>query len=170
MAIEKKEGATMTCQNCKTELVCHMSTYEGDFQNKLQWQNPDGSAHYKWNGVDDKGNAKFKCMLPETDTMVDKKSTQTVPQEHISTDNQLNEEHLKKKQEEIKNKPTVPTLEDDKAAKVISETELLNSIDTLVMATLKQYEVSPSPQKAGSFTKIIYDTYFAPKFEKASKI
>jgi len=159
--IPKTEGATMTCLECSTKLECHMSTYSGDFQNKLQWQNPDGSAHYKWNGTDDKGNAKFKCMIPETT------APKTTPTQEESDSNT---KHLKQKQEEIKNKEPVPPLDDEKAAKVISETELLNSIDTLVMATLKQYEVAPSPQKAGSFTKIIYDIYFAPKFEKASKI
>jgi len=158
MAIEKKEGATMTCQECSTKLECHMSNYKGDFQNKLQWQNPDGSAHYKWNGTDDKGQPKFKCVLPET------AAPETAPTQQ---ENDSNQKHLQEKQEEIKNKEPVPNLEDEKAAKVISETEMLNSIDTLVMATLKQYDAAPSPQKVGMFTKIIYDTYFAPKFEKA---
>jgi len=156
--IPKTEGATMTCLECSTKLECHMSNYKGDFQNKLQWQNPDGSAHYKWSGTNEDDTPKFKCVLPET------KAPETAPTQQETDSNQ---KHLQEKQEEIKNKPDIPKLEDDRQAKVIQETELLNSIDTLVMATLKQYDAAPSPQKVGMFTKIIYDTYFAPKFEKA---
>ncbi len=180
--VEKIEGATMTCQECKTDLVCHMSTYSGSYQNKLQWQNPDGSAHYKWSGTDKEGNAKFKCMLPETEPS-ETKPTHEKPDSkpkpppgwhdehgHLEKDQPTNEEHLKNKQNQIENLPPVPKLNEDKANKVTEETELLNSIEELVMATLKQYEVAPSWQKAGMFTRIIYDTFFAPKFEKASKL
>ncbi len=161
--VPKSEGATMTCLECQTKLECHMSTYSGSYQNKLQWQNSDGSAHYKWSGTDEQGNAKFKCMIPDT------KPPETKPTQQ-QIDKPTNEEHLQNKQKEIKNLPPIPKLDDEKTAKVIVETELLNSIEDLVMATLKQYEISPSPQKAGMFTRIIYNTYFAPKFEKASKI
>lgn len=57
---EKIEDAEMTCNNCGSDLVCHMSKYEGGFENKLQWQNSDGSAHYKW-----KSAGKFDCVLPK---------------------------------------------------------------------------------------------------------
>lgn len=182
--IPKTEGATMTCVECSTELECHMSTYSGSYQNKLQWQNPDGSAHYKWIGTDKDGNAKFKCVLPETKPPETKPTQQELDSKsktppgyhdedgHLVKDNSkpTNEKHLQERQDEIKNLPPVPKLDDDKASKVIQETELLNSIEELVMATLKKYEIAPSPQKAGMFTRIIYNTYFSPKFEKASKI
>ena len=58
MVVEKKEGATMKCNTCKTELVCHMSAYKGDYENKLQWQNPDGKPHYKYD------NGEYKCVMP----------------------------------------------------------------------------------------------------------
>lgn len=57
--VEKKDGAEMTCKSCDTELICHMSNYKGDFKNKLQWQNEDGTAHYKFNGKD------YSCNIPK---------------------------------------------------------------------------------------------------------
>ena len=48
--VEKQEGATMTCQHCGEELVCRMSEYRHPYGNKFQWQNQDGSAHYKYDG------------------------------------------------------------------------------------------------------------------------
>lgn len=57
--VEKKDGAEMTCKSCGTELICHMSNYKGDFKNKLQWQNEDGTAHYKFNGTE------YSCNIPE---------------------------------------------------------------------------------------------------------
>ncbi len=45
----------MTCHQCGDKLVCGMSNYKHPYTNKLQWQNPDGSAHYKYDG------GKFTC-------------------------------------------------------------------------------------------------------------
>lgn len=45
---EKKEGAMMKCSKCGLTLTCRMSNYAYPYQNKLQWQNDDGSAHYKF--------------------------------------------------------------------------------------------------------------------------
>lgn len=80
--VDKVEDAEMTCKSCGTDLVCHMSNYQAGFENKLQWQNQDGSAHYKWVSA-----GKFRCVLPEesdestksTSTVngADKKPTQT---------------------------------------------------------------------------------------------
>ena len=56
----KVEGAEMTCKGCGTELICHMSNYKGDFKNKLQWQNEDGTAHYSTNNGKD-----FTCNIPD---------------------------------------------------------------------------------------------------------
>ena len=52
----------MTCQQCGDKLFCRMSNYKHPYTNKLQWQNQDGTAHYKYDG------GKFTC------TGVDKKS------------------------------------------------------------------------------------------------
>jgi len=62
--VEKREGATMTCYQCGEKLVCRMSTYMHPYTNKLQWQNLDGTAHYKYD------SGKFTC------TGTDEKSRQ----------------------------------------------------------------------------------------------
>ncbi len=54
-----KEGETVTCK-CGTNLTARMKDYGGGYAPKLQWQNPDGSAHYNY----DAGTKKFSCMLP----------------------------------------------------------------------------------------------------------
>jgi hypothetical protein len=59
---EKKEGNTMTCNSCGTELICHMSSYKGNYKNQLQWQNEDGKAHYSTNNGKD-----FTCNVPKDD-------------------------------------------------------------------------------------------------------
>lgn len=48
--VEKKEGATMICHQCGDKLVCRMSNYKHPYTNKLQWQNQDGTAHFKFDG------------------------------------------------------------------------------------------------------------------------
>jgi len=53
--VEKQEGATMMCGNCGEKLICRMSNYKHPYTNKLQWQNQDGTAHYKYDG------GKFTC-------------------------------------------------------------------------------------------------------------
>jgi len=76
--IEKVEGATMICQECKEELECHMSKYEGNYEDKLQWQNKDGSAHYNFAGKNEDGSVRFKCVIPKK---VEAKPVQeTIPQ------------------------------------------------------------------------------------------
>ncbi|MFB5597644.1 MAG: hypothetical protein ACE5RJ_01320 [Nitrosopumilaceae archaeon] len=60
--VEKREGATMICHQCGDKLFCRMSNYKHPYTNKLQWQNQDGTAHFKYDG------GKFTC------TGVDKKS------------------------------------------------------------------------------------------------
>ena len=72
--VEKTDGAEMTCKSCGTELICHMSSYKGDFKNKLQWQNEDGTAHYKWISKE-----KYDCIIPNEIEL--KGETQTITQE-----------------------------------------------------------------------------------------
>ena len=52
----------MICHQCGDKLFCRMSNYKHPYKNKLQWQNQDGTAHYKYDG------GKFTC------TGIDKKS------------------------------------------------------------------------------------------------
>jgi len=44
---EKVLGEKDVCPFCKCEVVCGSKEYQG--QTTLQWQNPDGKAHYKPN-------------------------------------------------------------------------------------------------------------------------
>lgn len=55
----KKEGVKTTCNGCRSEIICRMSTYTG-YDNKLQWQNKDGTAHYSFIG------RKLTCNIPKT--------------------------------------------------------------------------------------------------------
>lgn len=62
----KKEGAKQTC-SCGTLLECHLKEYPG-FPAKLQWQNSDGSPHYKFAGtkiIDGKKVTQLNCKKPE---------------------------------------------------------------------------------------------------------
>jgi len=58
--VEKKEGATMTCKQCSSDLICRLKDYGGNYAPSLQWQNSDGAAHYKT--TDGKN---FSCNIPE---------------------------------------------------------------------------------------------------------
>lgn len=50
----------MICSQCDSELICRKKDYGGNFAPTLQWQNFDGSAHYKT--TDGKN---FSCNIPE---------------------------------------------------------------------------------------------------------
>ena len=70
MLVEKKEGATMICTQCGAKLVCGMSKYPHPYKNKLQWQNSDGSAHYKYD------SGKFSCTGKEKESKELKRAMQ----------------------------------------------------------------------------------------------
>ena len=140
--VEKKEGATMSCQNCGTELVCHMSSYKGDFQNKLQWQNQDGTAHYKFNG------SEYSCNIPESNP-------------------QTNDEFLNQKQEQIKNEQednekqiaekTESQFTKEQLEKIDQELDKLITIESFVTKKLTTGDLAPNPAKVGMYMKFIYD-------------
>ena len=60
--VVKKEGATQNCGRCGSDLICRVKDYGGNFAPTLQWQNYDGTAHYKT--TDGK---KFSCNIPDED-------------------------------------------------------------------------------------------------------
>ena len=67
---EKREGATMECRQCGVKLICRMSTYKHPYTNKLQWQNSDGTAHYKYD------DGKFACTGQDQESKQLKKALQ----------------------------------------------------------------------------------------------
>lgn len=98
----KKDGATMICNNCDTELICRMKEYGGNFASTLQWQNYDGTAHYKT--TDGKN---FTCNIPDEDetaqTRITSESAKTkdnAPPEMAKAGVQTNS-HLEEKIEEL---------------------------------------------------------------------
>ena len=44
--LEKKLGNKGNCPSCNAEIVCGEKEYKGEIT--LQWQNPDGTAHYSY--------------------------------------------------------------------------------------------------------------------------
>ena len=60
--VTKKEGAEMSCKSCGTDLICHNKEYGGNYAATLQWQNSDGTAHYKTSD-----GKNFSCNIPEED-------------------------------------------------------------------------------------------------------
>jgi len=64
----------MTCNQCDSELICRMKDYGGNFAPTLQWQNYDGSAHYKT--TDGKN---FDCNIPEDDETAQTRIPTTPP-------------------------------------------------------------------------------------------
>lgn len=80
--IEKKEGEVMNCLNCGRELICGWSKESENFKAKLQWQNSNGKAHYKFSGgaylcIDENGQIIPKEELPKN-TQVGKTYTEKV--------------------------------------------------------------------------------------------
>lgn len=50
----------MTCAKCSNDLICRTKEYGGNYPPTLQWQNYDGTAHYKT--TDGKS---YECNLPD---------------------------------------------------------------------------------------------------------
>ena len=63
---EKKQGVRTTCTKCRSDIICRMSLYT-NHENKLQWQNENGEAHYTDN------DKKYTCKIPITgdETMIE---------------------------------------------------------------------------------------------------
>ena len=74
MAAPDHEGQEMTCKSCGTELIAREKKYEG-FEPKLQWQNEDGTAHYKFAGP-----GKFKCNIPKSEEQKQEETMDIPPQ------------------------------------------------------------------------------------------
>lgn len=126
----------MTCTNCGTRLVCHMSEYKGDFKNKLQWQNSDSTAHYST-----KDGKNFSCnVLNEIEL-------------------KPNDEFLNKKQEEIKNQTESKVkLTDQQLIAIHDQIDTLLIIEKIVTARLQGVsDELPNPAKVGMYMKFLWD-------------
>lgn len=135
--VEKKEGNTMTCNNCGTKLICRIKEYSGDFEAKPQWQNENGEAHYHTNNGKD-----FTCNVPKDD-----ESQEVHTSESTVTTNTVNE-------------PT-PTIESeipqmDKITKgyVDKQLILIQQIEKRVFDVLG---ANANVQKVGMYVKLILE-------------
>jgi len=73
--VVKKEGATQTCGKCGTDLICRLRDYGGAYGSTLQWQNYEGSAHFKT--TDGKN---YSCNVPDEEEQEQTRiSTQSAP-------------------------------------------------------------------------------------------
>ena len=132
--VEKTEGATQTCK-CGTKLHCTkiISDWNGKKSEKLQWQNPDGTAHYHFNGHD------YICSITN--------EIETKP----------NDNYLKNKQQEIKNH-TKPKFTDQQLITIHDQIDVLIIIEKIVTARLQGSSTQlPNPAKVGMYMKFIYD-------------
>lgn len=62
MTDNKYEGVSKICSSCNSVLVCRMTQYV-EHENKLQWQNREGGAHYFYKGKDGDGKPIFECKV-----------------------------------------------------------------------------------------------------------
>ena len=58
--VVKKEGATQTCGKCGTDIICRLKDYGGNFAPTLQWQNFDGTPHFKTSD-----GKTYACNVPD---------------------------------------------------------------------------------------------------------
>ena len=88
--VVKKEGATQTCGKCGTDIICRMKDYGGNFAPTLQWQNFNGTAHFKT--TDGKN---YNCNVPEDNNAgqsaisTNQQTISTNPQTATTTNPQL---------------------------------------------------------------------------------
>jgi len=76
----KKEGATQTCGKCGTDIICRLKDYGGNFAPTLQWQNYNGTAHFK---TPDGKN--YSCNVPEEEETAQTRIQSETPPEAATT-------------------------------------------------------------------------------------
>lgn len=140
--VTKKEGATMTCTSCDTDLICRLKDYGGKFTPSLQWQNHDGSAHYKTSD-----GRNFTCNIPDEQNQPDTSLLiQSTPLSQI------------------------PSLEEEMKKIVEGEALTLLMIRQTVVEFLKKFTQRPGLEIVQLITQIIYDKHFKSNFQKGSEI
>lgn len=142
--VDKKEGATMTCNNCDTDLICRKKDYGGNYKATLQWQNEDGTAHYLT-----KDGKNFTCVIPEDER-------EKIVAEHDPSNQSLDGFDTPTKQDDSKMQELIVKV--FKPDEIISKYE---NIDKLIaseyMVKLKFTErgIEPNVQKIGLYMKLL---------------
>jgi len=72
----KKEGATQACGKCGSDLICRLKDYGGNFAPTLQWQNFDGTPHFKT--TDGK---TYACNVPDEEQTAQTRISSEIPTE-----------------------------------------------------------------------------------------
>ena len=58
--VVKQAGATETCGKCATDLISRLKDYGGNFAPTFQWQNFDGTPHFKTSD-----GKNYACNVPD---------------------------------------------------------------------------------------------------------
>ena len=87
--VVKKEGATQTCGKCGTDLICRLKEYGGNFAPTLQWQNFDGTPHFK---TPDGKN--YTCNVPDEEETAQTRIPTESPPARTPGDVATNSSHL----------------------------------------------------------------------------
>lgn len=66
MKLEKVKGAKGNCPVCGDEMICVEVPASGKYPARLQWQNPEGGAHYNFDGTNTSCNRKTVQTLLES--------------------------------------------------------------------------------------------------------
>ena len=72
----KKEGATQACGKCGTDLICRLKDYGGNFAPTLQWQNFDGTPHFKTSD-----GKTYACNVPDEEETAQTRISSEIPTE-----------------------------------------------------------------------------------------
>ena len=60
--LNKVKGQKAACPSCNNVIICVEKAAVGNYPAKLQWQNPDGKAHYNFNHTKPEGDPeRFTC-------------------------------------------------------------------------------------------------------------
>ena len=62
----KKDGNVEQCPTCKSKIYCKLKPASGNYPEKLQWQNEDGTAHYSFNFATKETSCGTPAATPKT--------------------------------------------------------------------------------------------------------
>ena len=85
--LEKKDGNIEQCPNCHKKIYCRMTKGSEKYPSKLQWQNENGKAHYKF----DFATKETSCNEDEVErssnqSLFDNVKWSTVPEDEKTED------------------------------------------------------------------------------------